>query len=166
MPDDTSATHKSSRWLMSVVGFLLGRGDRRRRHSDSWSAVAAIGPRPGWKPQRRCGEKNRISNYDISITVSGRQPGVYAVQVQQGVAMAATLDGRDLKRPRTFGTWSVDGMFETILRDLENHELHGHLLLGAEFDSTHGFPTRYERIEMQTGVHDALHWEVTRFVTP
>ena len=141
---------------MGIIGaVILIRGQRLPRlDRDRFDAAKAL-----W-------EKNRIADYDISITVTGRQPGVYAVQVQQGIATAATLDGRDLTRPRTFGTWSVDGMFETIVRDLDNHDLHGHLLLGAEFDVTHGFPTRYERIEMQTGVHDALHWEVTRFVTP
>ena len=111
-------------------------------------------------------EENRETNYEISTTVTGRQPGVYAVAVQQGIAVVATLDGRDLKRPRTFGTWSVDGMFETISRDLDNQEARGNLLLGASFHETYGFPLRYERIEMQTGVHDALRWEVTRFVSP
>ena len=75
----------------------------------------------------------------------------------------ATMDGRALTRPRTFGTWSVDGMFETLQRDLDTNEVENNLMLGAVFDETYGYPLRYERVELRTGVHDSLQWEVTRF---
>ena len=165
MPDEISAKQQSSRWLLRVIGFVLVlaivggvlaiRGSRLPRLDRARFDAA----RARW-------DENRESDYEISIQVKGRQPGVYEVQVQQGIATTAKLDGRALTRPRTFGTWSVDGMFETISRDLDNQEVLGNLLLGARFDETHGFPLRYERIEMQSGVHDALHWEVFRFVAP
>ena len=109
---------------------------------------------------------NRKSDYEISIKVDGPQPGVYAVEVQQGIATTATLDGRNLTRPRTFGTWSVDGMFETLEREIANQEENGNLILGAEFHEKLGLPLKYERIVMQTGIYDSIHWEVTRFSTP
>ena len=34
---------------------------------------------------------------------------------------------------------------------------------GAEFHPEFGIPMKYQRIEMRTGAHDALRWEVTRF---
>ena len=110
--------------------------------------------------------ENRKQNYEITISVSGRQPGVYAVRVEQGIATAATLNGNDLRRPRIFGTWSVDGMFDTISSDLDSLDSGTKLLLGAEFDETLGVPLRYERLQMQTGVQYALQWEVTRFGEP
>lgn len=111
-------------------------------------------------------EDQKPTDYAISIAVSGPQPGNYSVQVQNGIATTATLDGRDLTRPRTFGTWSVDGMFETLQRDLDTQDANGNLILGAVFHETLGIPLQYERLEMQTGVHDALQWEVTQFETP
>lgn len=165
MPEDTPTTRNSSRWFLPIFTFVLIAGV-------VGGAFWVRGKRlPGldqarFEASQAQWEQNRLADYEIAITVRGRQPGIYAVQVQHGIAVTATLDGRDLKRPRTFGTWSVDGMFETILRDLENHEIHGHLRLGAEFDPTYGFPARYQRMEMQSGMHDALQWEVTRFVVP
>ena len=109
---------------------------------------------------------NRLTDYEVEVTVTGRQPGIYVVKVQNGIAVESSMDGRALTRPRTFGTWSVDGMFETLQRDLDTNEIDNNLMLGAVFDETFGYPLRYERLEMKTGVHDSLQWEVTRFVIP
>jgi len=106
---------------------------------------------------------SETSNYEIAVKVEGMQPGSYEVAVRNDIATAATFDGRDLKRQRTFGTWSVGGMFDTLSRDLETHDKHGYLLLKAEFDPEFGYPTKYERMEMRTGAHDTLQWEVTKF---
>lgn len=103
------------------------------------------------------------ADYEISVEVSGMQPGVYEVTVENGIATAATFDGRALTRQRTFGTWAVPGMFDTLGRDLETHDQHGYLMLGAEFHPQYGIPMKYQRIELRTGAHDALQWTVTRF---
>lgn len=105
----------------------------------------------------------RLNDYEVEVTVTGRQPGLYTVKVENGIATESTMDGRALTRPRTFGTWSVDGMFETLQRDLDTNEEDNNLMLGAVFDDTFGYPLRYERVELRTGVHDSLQWEVTRF---
>jgi len=107
--------------------------------------------------------ENRSTDYEVEVTVTGRQPGMYVVKVENGIATESTMDGRALTRPRTFGTWSVDGMFETLQRDLDTNEVDNNLMLGAVFDETYGYPLRYERVELRTGVHDSLQWEVTRF---
>ena len=106
---------------------------------------------------------SETSNYEIAVKVEGMQPGSYEVAVQNDIATAATFDGRDLRRQRTFGTWSVGGMFDTLSRDLETNDKHGYLLLKAEFDPEYGYPMKYERMEMRTGAHDTLQWEVTKF---
>ncbi len=102
-------------------------------------------------------------SYDITVEVTGMQPGTYEVRVENGLAVAASFDGRALKRQRTFGTWAVPGMFDTLSRDLETNEQQNYLMLGAVFDPTYGFPAQYQRIEMRTGAHDALQWNVTKF---
>ena len=108
--------------------------------------------------------KAKISNYEISVKVKGMQPGEYDVVVENDIATAATYDGRALTRQRTFGTWSVSGMFDTLSRDLETNDRDNNLMLQAIFDPEFGYPTKYARIELKTGSHDALQWEVTRFV--
>ncbi len=105
------------------------------------------------------------SSYHITVEVTGRQPGTYKVKVTDGVVEYALLDGRPLRNRRTLGTWAVHGMFETMRLDLTNNEKNGHLLLRAEFDPGLGIPQQYERIEVRTGAHDALHWEVIHFET-
>ena len=150
------------RWVLSLLAmaalgglFLIVRGQRlpplTRQHFDT--------AKTRWADAK-------LLDYQIEITVAGRQPGVYAVNVEQGIATQATLNSRALTRPRTFGTWSVDGMFETLARDLETQDKTGNLILGAEFEASTGIPLRYERMELQTGQHDTLQWEVTRFQTP
>lgn len=106
---------------------------------------------------------SKPGNYQITVQVKGMQPGIYEVGVENNIATSASFDGRDLKRQRTFGTWAVTGMFETLARDFETNDKENYLLLKGEFDPTYGFPKRYERIEMRTGAHDALQWEVTQF---
>ena len=149
-------------WKLLLIGGLL-------------VAVAAYGIRAiraGRLPEmtqvqfdnaRSLWEDSKQTSYRITVEVSGMQPGVYDVTVENGIATAARFDGRPLTRQRTFGTWSVVGMFDTLSRDLETNEKAGYLMLGAEFDPQYGYPTKYQRIEMRTGAHDALQWKVTRF---
>lgn len=105
------------------------------------------------------------ANYSIRVEVKGMQPGIYEVQVENHLPVKASFDGHALTRQRTFGTWAVTGMFATLAQDLETNARDNSLMLGAEFDETYGIPRRYERIEMRTGAHDALQWEVTKFET-
>lgn len=109
-------------------------------------------------------DKANIASYQIAVSVSGMQPGEYEVIVQDDLATSATFNGRALKRQRTFGTWAVTGMFDTLSRDLETHDRDGNLMLQAEFHPEYGYPTKYTRIELTTGHHDALQWEVTKFL--
>ena len=107
-------------------------------------------------------KQNAPDSYNISVELSGMQPGIYEVVVENKLPTAATFNGHPLRERRTFGTWAVTGMFDTLARDLETNAQHGYLMLGADFDEKTGIPLRYERIELRTGVHDALKWVVTK----
>jgi hypothetical protein len=95
-------------------------------------------------------------DYDIEIRVRGPQSAVYRVEVRRGQPQAAWRNGYPLKQRRTFGTWSVPGMFSTMSRDVEavQRRLEGRhavneteLILRASFHPKYNYPTRYQRIE-------------------
>ena len=100
----------------------------------------------------------------------GSQPAIYRVEVRCGEAQAAWRNGAPLTTHRTFGTWSVPGMFSTISRDIEALERHAagkaerftpRLTLRAEFDAQYHYPRRDRRIQQWSTVEVA--WEVTEF---
>ena len=64
-------------------------------------------------------QKNSLENYDICIQVTGRQPAIYEISVRECEVILAVCNGHRLKSKRTWGTWSVPGMFQTIEYDLE-----------------------------------------------
>jgi hypothetical protein len=114
-------------------------------------------------------------NYDIEIRVSGPQPATYRAEVRGGQAQAAWRNGQPLTTRRTFGTWSVPGMFSTMSRDVEQLEreaagkadprLPG-LILRAKFDEKYSYPARYSRIEWGSRkgtTAQGVTWEVTEF---
>jgi hypothetical protein len=109
-------------------------------------------------------------NYDIEVRVTGSQPVTYRVEVRAGEARAAWRNGHGLTTRRTFGTWSVPGMFSTISRDIDAVERHAagkadrftpRLTLRAEFDPQYSYPKRYRRIQDRSTVEVA--WEVVEF---
>jgi hypothetical protein len=115
------------------------------------------------------------ADYDIEIEVSGPQAAVYRAEVRGGLAEAAWRNGQPLTNRRTFGTWSVPGMFGTIGRDIEAVERRAagqakpgevELILKAQFDPQYYFPRRYQRIEWGSRRgSDAVTatWEVKQF---
>jgi hypothetical protein len=110
------------------------------------------------------------ASYDIEVRVTGSQPAVYRVEVRNHEPTSAWRNGQPLLTRRTFGTWSVPGMFSTIGRDIESIERHAtgkadrftpRLLLRCQFDPKYSYPERYRRIEQWSTVDVA--WEVTEF---
>jgi hypothetical protein len=116
------------------------------------------------------------ADYDIEIEVAGPQAAVYRAEVRGGLAQAAWRNGQPLTNRRTFGTWSVPGMFGTIGRDIEAVERRAagqskpgevELILKAQFDPQYHFPRRYQRIEWGSRRgSDAVTvtWEVREFL--
>jgi hypothetical protein len=106
------------------------------------------------------------ASYNVEIRVQGPQPATYRVEVRDGQAVAAFRNGRPLLQRRTFGTWSVPGMFGTIDRDLaqlkqQREKGEQQLTLRADFDPVTGMPRRYVRME-RSAAADVI-WDVTRF---
>lgn len=114
-------------------------------------------------------------DYDVEIKVAGPQAATYRVQVRDGLPQAAWRNGHPLKQRRTFGTWSVDGMFSTISRDVEAIERRAageaginetELILRAEFDPQYDYPRIYRRIEWGSrrgSTATTAEWEVIHF---
>jgi hypothetical protein len=135
-------------------------------------------PTPSLTPEafraaRERWRRNEPANYDIEIRVTGTQPATYRAQVRDGQPQSAWRNGKPLTSRRTFGTWSVPGMFSTMSRDVQNLEGSGpagarqrELVLRAAFDPEYGYPRRYSRIEWGSRRGATSHevtWEVTEF---
>lgn len=126
-----------------------------------------------WHESREKWQLAAVSDYDLVVAVTGRQAATYAVQVRNGEVTSATRDGQPLPQQRTWATWSVDGMFETMARDLESVEKHTsgraeantpQLQLRAAFHPEWGYPQRYLRTEIvRVGANPEVSWEVVRF---
>ena len=122
---------------------------------------------------RRRWEQNRPPDYDLEVRVSGRQPADYRVEVRDGRVVVALRNGRPLRSERTFDTWSVPGMFNTLASDLahaarwEAGQAEAgvpQLDLRCQFDPQYGYPARYHRTELvRFGANPSVLWEVTRF---
>lgn len=149
--------------LIGLAGILVIIAVRGRDPSPEFTRAEFEAARERW---RSAGP----TSYDLEVEVVGQQPAVYRVEVRQGEVVLATIDGRPLKQRRTFDTWTVPGMFDTMERDVENLELVAagrakqetpRLTLRATFDPVLGFPQRYRRIEW--GASRDMVWEVREF---
>jgi hypothetical protein len=136
------------------------------------------GPIPPLNPetfetQRQHWQANSISDYDVEITVEGRQAAVYRVEVRAGKVVSAKRNDRDLPEGHTWNTWSVDGMFRTIASDVESLQKHAtgtahqstpYVKLFAEFESEFGYPKRFLRVQsMGKAPSLEVTWKVTEF---
>jgi hypothetical protein len=114
-----------------------------------------------------------VMNYDVTVLVRSRELSTYRVSVRDGTVQEASRNDQPLRQQRTLGTWSVQGMFETIEYDLRTLELHRagdaqpgtpQLSLRGRFDDSFGFPIRYQRTEMRKfGSNSEVSWEVVEF---
>ena len=116
---------------------------------------------------------SKIADYDIEIRVTGPQAATYRAAVRGGEPTAAWRNGKPLTTRRTFGTWSVPGMFSTISRDVAAVELAAAkgrqppLILRASFHPQYGYPQRYQRIDNGSRKGSdaiAVTWDVVEFL--
>jgi len=110
-----------------------------------------------------------VTDYDIAITLSGRQSGEIKVQVRDSRPTAMTRNGVQPKQERTWEPWTVPGMFETIDIDFDNRtnakdkfgtepaSVH----LRCRFDPELGIPRHY--LHQVYGRQQDLEWTVTEF---
>jgi hypothetical protein len=135
-----------------------------------------LDPTPGLTPQQfyaahDAWKAHPVLDYDVEVRVTGPQAATYRVEVRRGEPQTATRNGQPLTSRRTFGTWSVPGMFSTISRDVEALERAADagrpppLILRAAF-SERGVPEHYRRIDngsRKGGDSIAVTWDVTEF---
>lgn len=109
--------------------------------------------------------ENGPQDYFIEVRVQGRQPATYRVEVQDGEAVRAFRNGQPLNQKRTWGTWSVPGMFSTMASDFRQvamfqsgrgDENTSNLGLYGVFDPYYGYPQRYRRITWSQGREDSM----------
>lgn len=110
------------------------------------------------------------ASYDCEILIFGNRPGDVSVQVRGGQVVKMVRDGEVPKARRAWDAWSVEGMFDTIERELEMAEhppqtLGGSSLptLYARFDSQLGYPQIFRR--SVPGIQQEMAWEITQFKT-
>jgi hypothetical protein len=116
-------------------------------------------------------QRTAPDSYDVEVAVIGRETATYRVEVRDGEIQTASRDGQPLRQQRTWGTWTVPGMFETIARDVaaveqaRSGKLESgtpQLVLRGQFDPQWGFPRRYQRTELHKfGANQEVLWEVT-----
>ena len=153
---------------LGAIGSLVVLGVLKRDSTPRLTPTDFYATLDRWKA-------NPQLNYDIEIEVTGPQAAVYRAEVRDGQPIAAWRNNQPLTQRRTFGTWSVPGMFSTMARDVDVVERRAdgrakpgeiELILRAEFDPQYHFPRRYERIEWGSRRgSDAVSvtWRVVRF---
>lgn len=114
-----------------------------------------------------------IRDYDVEIVVTGTQPATYRVEVRDGHAISAARNGVPLTQPRTFATWSIDGMFGTIETDVRATEKAAGppsstatatsptLILRGRFEVERGLPESYFRADWR--LNQEVSWRISRF---
>jgi Family of unknown function (DUF6174) len=114
-------------------------------------------------------DANGPASYDMDITIRGAQPGQVHIEVRDDKVTAMTRD--NLAPPdRTWDTWTVPGMFNTLDQefalatnpDHENQAAPGsQVWLRCQFDPKVGYPAVYHRV--MTGGGPEVYWQVTKF---
>lgn len=149
--------------LLAILLYMaLGR-------DGTWSPLTAA----ALESARQRWQQSGVESYTLEVEVFGRQPAVYRVEVRRGRTRSATRNGAPLRQQRTWGTWSVPGMFDTIERDLAHIERVAEgradastprLTVRVQFDQQYGLPRRYLRIERAgIGGNPEVRWEVRQF---
>jgi len=114
--------------------------------------------------------ESRPASYRVEVKLSAAREEIVRAVVEEGLVVEVTRAGRR-PPPRTWDNWTVDGLFETIRRDLEMAEdpegeiglgSGTQLVLRAEFDRKLGYPIRYRR-HVIGGSGPTVSWEVTSF---
>lgn len=126
--------------------------------------------RAEWTAARERWMKAGPESYTIEIHVTEPQESLYRVEVRDRRVESATRNGDPLPERRTWETWRVEGMFDTIESDLETNETVAktpgaggldNLVLRARFDEQYGYPAEYQRTQFNPPFDAA--WQVTLF---
>ncbi|HQU41795.1 MAG: hypothetical protein B7Z73_02850 [Planctomycetia bacterium 21-64-5] len=115
-------------------------------------------------------QQNGPADYALDVTVMGRQPGRYHVEVRDGKPVEVLRNGVRSDR-RTWHYWTVPGLFEVIEHDVDCAEdptrgfgakPGSKAVLRAEFDERRGYPLKFERLILGEPQLD-MTWEVEAY---
>jgi hypothetical protein len=142
--------------FLLVVGVLVFRQTVPRLSQSEFDAAV------------KRGRQNGPANYNCDIVIFGNRPGMVQVEVRGGQVQKMMRDGMVPKARRTWDAWTVEGMFDTIERELEivrhpEQTVGGSSppVLYAKFDDQSGYPEIFRR--SVPGAQQDMAWEVTRF---
>ena len=109
-------------------------------------------------------------DYKLDITVDGRQPSRYHIEVVAGKPTMVQRNDREIAR-RNWPYWTVPGLFDIIEHDMEcaddptrgfGAQPGSTAVLRADFDPRLGYPRVFERLILGEPQLD-MTWQVTRF---
>ena len=108
---------------------------------------------------------NHPDSYDSVIEVIGPTPGMYQLNVRNGVPENLSYNGQPISNLRTKNIWTGRGMLRMLEIDLRNQrqaEEDGYRLsLKAEFDPTYGYPSEFQRYDFRA--RSGMTWIVREF---
>jgi len=116
---------------------------------------------------------NGVANYDLELELWGQREGTIRTKVRNGVIVEHTNSGRTPPQ-RSWHAWSVEGMLETIERELDilaedaaaSRSATSPSALRAEFDPQYGYPRKFRRLALgasERASNRDIGWQVTRF---
>jgi len=118
---------------------------------------------------RRVWAEHDIRDYDMTVTVTGRQSGDHKIEVRGGSVATMTTGGAPTPE-HVWKYWDVTGMFVFLKTELGNAErpraAYGvkdadDVVLLVSFDEEYGYPRRFLRHVL--GRNTGIEWKVTAF---
>ena len=109
-------------------------------------------------------EKSGPKNYDMEIVLTGVQDNTHRIEVRERKVVRMETGGVEVASKSSRASWSVEGMFTTLERELENvGAVHGasEVVLRVVYDVRLGYPKRFLR--HVAGQKNSIEWEVRSF---
>lgn len=118
-------------------------------------------------------QQAQIDDYDLHLHVTNRQRDTYQIRVRGGQVSAILLNGNPLSSRHSFPAWSVEGMLETISRDLVSIRRYQqgergpdvcNLYIRGQFHPEFGYPEKYIRMPRGGQAQQpSISWELVDF---
>ena len=125
--------------------------------------------RSDWEAARNRWSNASIRGYVIVVDTKGLRPARHRVVVEDGKVVERTTDGKPVPE-RVRGTWSIDGMFDTLDMELRNRknpripygvDSADQIVTRVQFDEKYGYPASYLRHVL--GRTGSIEWVVVSF---
>ena len=153
------------KWFLVLLGLVAGAATLLfllRKEGDPLTREALDKAREVWA-------KHGIEDYDMSVTVTGRQSGEHRIEVRGGKVAKMTTGGAPAPK-HVWEYWDVNGMFQFLKTELGNAErpraAYGvddadDVILRVAFDEQFGYPRRFLRHVL--GRDAGSEWRITAF---